>query len=143
MKTPWKENGFIFVKNKSFQISLIQVTETLKTDRSAVELKKEIDIMILEKSLKFFQTNNQIPDSSCSYSRLGISNTFNIFISFDIHNLSMLVDIISCTLQIRKLTKWKINILLLMYILNLFFSNKSILNLYTNLSHFPSKHNKI
>lgn len=55
----------------------------------------------------------------------------------------MLVDIISSTLQIRKLSKWKINIILLMYILNLFFSNKSILNLYTNLSHFPSKQNKI
>jgi len=51
-QTPWKERDFIFIKNKSSHITLIQVTETLKTYRFTAELKTEIYIMILEKSKK-------------------------------------------------------------------------------------------
>lgn len=50
-QTLWKERDFIFIKNKSSHITLIQVAETPKTDRFMAELKRKIYIMILEKSI--------------------------------------------------------------------------------------------
>ena len=61
--------------------------------------------MILEKSKKNFQLNKFQNLYAFTLSRPGIPNILNIFIAFNIHKTSILVDIISSTLWIRKLTK--------------------------------------